>query len=159
MSIYSNYRDLNDLNENDYKKEYNIQIKQLDNSNTKEIYYKLKKDNKKFIDNSYSCSNLFNEKYIHNLELYGIDINALSKLKRKIENCKKILFYVDIFFISPINIDRNLELNENESKNILLRNYLKKRSFLFKENENLHEEYNPLIPNDLENVRIVLKNL
>jgi hypothetical protein len=36
--------------------------------------------------------------------------------------------------------------------NIFLKKYLKKRSFLFKENENLDEEYNPLIPNDLENV-------
>jgi hypothetical protein len=92
MSIYcnNNYGSLYEL-----KKEYNIETKQLNNT-TKEIYYRPKNENKKLIHNSYF--NSFNEKYIKNIELFGLNIDTLNKLKRKIENCK--ISFIIFYFIN-----------------------------------------------------------
>jgi len=79
MSMHSNNRSLNDL-----KKEYNIEIKQLNNT-TKEIYFRTRKENT-ILNNT--STNSFNENYIKNIEIYGLNVDTLNKLKRKIENCK-----------------------------------------------------------------------
>jgi hypothetical protein len=77
--MHSNNRSLNDL-----KKEYNIEIKQLNNT-TKEIYFRTRKENT-ILNNT--STNSFNENYIKNIEIYGLNVDTLNKLKRKIENCK-----------------------------------------------------------------------